>query len=272
MFIGWENGPALAEDCRDPKRTVPRALYISIAIAAALFVFFAYSTVTGFHYDVSSIGRSSVPFLSVADHYLGKAAVLAWIAGIISVLATLVAAANSQAHMLYDGGRTGLLPASLGRVRGKDKTPVNALLGMACVGLGIIAVWWLLHLVGLDSGSKDPVGLYAECSTMGTILILFVYFLTTIALPVFMWRHHRQSFSTWRHIAVPALGALALIVPFIELCKPGQPSPYSEFPYVAIATFALAIVIAWITVRRHPSTGSEEGTPLPRSSLSRGVS
>ncbi len=27
MFIGWENGPALAEECRDPKRTVPRALY-----------------------------------------------------------------------------------------------------------------------------------------------------------------------------------------------------------------------------------------------------
>ena len=92
MFIGWENGPALAEECRDPRRTVPRALYISIAIATALFVLFAYATVTGFNYDVSSIGRSSVPFLTVADHYLGGAAVLAWIAGIVSVLATLVAA------------------------------------------------------------------------------------------------------------------------------------------------------------------------------------
>jgi amino acid transporter len=68
MFIGWENGPALAEETRDPKRTVPRALYISIAIGAVLFVFFAYATVTGLHYDVASIGRSSVPFLTVADH------------------------------------------------------------------------------------------------------------------------------------------------------------------------------------------------------------
>jgi amino acid transporter len=82
MFIGWENGPALAEECRDPRRTVPRALYISIAIGVALFVFFAYATVTGFHYDVASIGRSSVPFLSVADRYLGGAAILAWVAGI----------------------------------------------------------------------------------------------------------------------------------------------------------------------------------------------
>ncbi len=86
-----------------------------MAIGAALFVFFAYATVAGFNYDVSSIGRSSVPFLTVADHYLGGAAVLAWIAGI-------------------DGGRTGLLPAKLGHVRLRSGTPVNALLVMAGSG------------------------------------------------------------------------------------------------------------------------------------------
>jgi amino acid transporter len=136
MFIGWENGPALAEETRDPRRTIPRALYLSVAIAAALLVFFAYATITGFGYDVSSIGRSSVPFLTVADRYLGGAAVLAWIAGIVSVLATLVAGADSQSRLLYDGGRRGLLPAKLGQVRPRSGTPVNALLFMACAGLG----------------------------------------------------------------------------------------------------------------------------------------
>jgi len=260
MFIGWENGPALAEDARDPRRTIPRALYLSVAIGAALFVFFAYATVTGFHYDVSSIGRSSVPFLTVADHYLGGAAVLAWGAGTVSVLATLVAGANSQARMLFDGGRSGLLPAKLGHARPPGDTPVNALLAMAVVGLGIIAIWWAIHLVGLDHGSTDPVGLYAECSTMGTIVILFVYLLTTLALPVFMWRGHRSSFSTVRHVLIPLLGAMTLIVPFVELCKPGQPSPYREFPYVALAVLAAAVAIACIVVRRHPSTGAGEGT------------
>jgi amino acid transporter len=260
MFIGWENGPALAEECRDPRRTIPRALYISVAIGTALFVFFAYATVTAFGYDVSSIGRSSVPFLTVADRYLGGAAVLAWVAGTVSVLATLIAGANSQARMLFDGGRSGLLPARLAHIRPPGDTPVNALLGMAGAGLGIIGVWWVAHLIGADTGSMNPVGLYAECSTMGTIVILFVYFLTTLALPVFMWRRHRQSFSALRHVAIPVLGALTLIVPFVELCKPGQPSPYSEFPYIALATVAAAGVIACITVHRHPSTGSSEGT------------
>jgi amino acid transporter len=259
MFIGWENGPALAEDARDPQRTIPRALYLSIAIGAALFVFFAYSTVTGFHDNVSSIGRSSVPFLTVADRYLGGPAILAWLAGIISVLATLVAGANSQARMLFDGGRSGLLPAWLGRTHPPGDTPRNALITMAGVGLAIVAIWWVAHLLGVVHGSTNPVGLYAECSTMGTIVILFVYLLTALSLPIYMWRRHRDQFSAPRHVLVPALGALTLVVPFIELCRPGQPAPYSIFPYLALVIAAAAVGIAFVTVRRHPSTGSEEG-------------
>ena len=262
MFIGWENGPALAEECRNPRRTVPRALYISVAITGALFVFFAYATVTGLNYDVSSIGRSSVPFLTVADHYLGGAAVLAWVAGIVSVLATLVAAANSQARMLFDGGRSGLLPATLGHVRPRTETPVNALLVMAGVGLGIIGIWWASHLVTGDTGSMNPVGLYAECSTMGTIVILFVYFLTTLSLPIFMWRRHRDLFSPVRHVMIPVLGSLTLIVPFVELCKPGQPAPYSAFPFIALAIVAGVAAIACLVLHRHPRAGAGEGAAI----------
>ncbi len=259
MLIGWENGPALAEECRDPKRTVPRALYLSIAIGTSLFIFFAYSTITGFNYNVSSIGRASVPFLAMVDHYLGSVAVLAWLIGIVSVLATLISGLNSQARMLFDGGRSGLLPAWLGRVRPPLDTPVNALLGMAGAGLGVILVWWILHLTGAISGTTSPVELYAECSTMGTILILFVYVLTTFSLPVFMWRRHRQAFSVPRHVVMPALGAFVLVIPFIELFKPGQPVPYSIFPYVAVAILAAAVGAAWLVVRRNPSAGSGEG-------------
>jgi amino acid transporter len=263
MFIGWENGPALAEECRDPKRTVPRALYISIAIGAVLFLLFAYATVTGFDDNVSSIGRSSVPFLTVADHDLGGAAVLAWVAGILSVLAALMAGSSSQARMLFDAGRSGLLPARLGRLRQPSETPVNALIVMAAAGLGIIGIWWIIHLVTGHTGSMDPVGLYAECSTMGTIVILAVYLLTNLSLPVFMWRRHRSMFSPVRHVLVPALGSAVLVVPFVELCEPGQPSPYSSFPFIALGLVAVAAAIAWFVVHRHPAAGSSEAAPVP---------
>jgi amino acid transporter len=250
MFIGWENGPALAEECRDPRRTVPRALMISIAIATVLFLLFAYATVTGFGYDVSSIGRSSIPFLTVADRALGPFAVAAWVAGIISVLATLVSGTNSQSRMLYDGGRTGKLPRWLGVVRPASHTPARALVAIVAVGLGVLGVWAVAHLVGGSTGSMDPVGLYAECSTLGTIVILFVYLLTMASLPFYAWRRHRVRFSVVRHVVLPLLGGAALVVPFVSLCTPGQPSPYDTFPFVALGVVAAAFATGWAVVRR----------------------
>ncbi len=259
MLIGWENAPALAEETRNPRRTVPRALYSALIFTTGLFVLFAYTTITGFHYNTSSIGRASVPFLGLADRYLGGVAILAWLAGIASVLSTLIAAVNSQARMIFDGGRSGLLPARLGESRPPGETPVNALLTMTIVGLGIVLVWWLCHVTGLVDGTTNPVDLYAECSTMGTILVLFVYVLTAISLPVFMWRHHRDSFSALRHVAMPTLGVLALAIPFAELFQPGQPSPYDAFPYLAVAILLVAVPIAGYVVRRNPRAGAGEG-------------
>jgi amino acid transporter len=260
MLIGWENAPALAEETRDPRHTIPRGLYIALSLATALFVLFAYTTITGFHYDTDSIGRASVPFLEMADHYLGDAAILAWLVGIASVFCTLVAAVNAQARMIFHGGRSGLLPSRLGKSRPPGKTPVNAVMAMAVVGLGIVVIWWLCHATGLLGGTADPVILYSECSTMGTILVLFVYVLTAASLPVYMWRRHRDSFSVVRHVAIPALGALILVIPFIELFNPGQPSPYSVFPYLSVATLLAAGLIAGRVVRRNPRAGASEGS------------
>ena len=59
---------------------------------------------TGFGYNVTSIGRSSIPFLAVADRYLGVAAILAWLTGTVSVLATLIAGRElAGAHALRRG-------------------------------------------------------------------------------------------------------------------------------------------------------------------------
>jgi len=65
-------------------------------------------------------------------------------------------------------------------------------------------------------------------------------------------------------VVVPALGSVTLIVPFVELCEPGQPAPYSAFPFIALAIGAVAAVIACVVVHRHPRTGTGEGAPLAK--------
>ena len=136
---------------------------------------------------------------------------------------------------------------------------MTALLGMTVLGLGIVVVWWLCHASGLLGGSSDPVNLYAECSTMGTILILFVYVLTAISLPVFIRRHGRPV-SPVRHCLMPLLGVLALVVPFAELFQPGQPVPYSVFPYASLAMVIAACVYARYVLVHNPRAGSSEGS------------
>jgi hypothetical protein len=59
---------------------------------------------------------------------------------------------------------------------------------------------------------------------------------------------------------IPALGAITLIVPFVELCQPGQPAPYNAFPFIGLALAAAVAVIACIVVHRHPRAGASEGT------------
>jgi hypothetical protein len=59
--------------------------------------------------------------------------------------------------------------------------------------------------------------------------------------------------------AVPALGALALVVPFVELFQPGQPAPYSLFPYLSLAILIAAALAASYVVRRNPKAGAGEG-------------
>ena len=245
MFIGWENGPALAEETRDARRAVPRALALSIAAATLLFLLFSYATLIGLHDSTRHLERSSIPFLNVADAALGPAASLAWIVGVVSVLATLVAGTTSQSRMLFDAGREHLLPAQLGRVHQVHRTPATALTTIILTSLALIGIWAVVHIVGTGTGAMNAVGLYAEFSTFGTILIFFVYGLSALSLPLFVWRSKRAHLSWWRHLVIPSLALCALVVPFAELFSPGQPAPYDLFPYLALATVLGASGLTW---------------------------
>jgi len=66
LFIGWENSAALAEETNNPRRNVPRAVFMSIALMAATYILLSYVTVAAFKDDVAAIGKSSVPYVDAA--------------------------------------------------------------------------------------------------------------------------------------------------------------------------------------------------------------
>ncbi|KND42718.1 APC family permease [Streptomyces stelliscabiei] len=260
LFVGWENSAALAEETENPRRNVGRAVFSSVAIMTVSYVVFAYATVTGFGYDVDRLGASPIPFVEVAQHTLGALAFLTYLGGLTSTLGVLIAGINSQARLVFNAGREGLLPSFFGYVHPTRRTPNNAIVTFAATALLIIGGWGLGHLVGSGGGPMNPVVFFTESSTLGTILILLVYLASNIALPLYYRRYRPQEFRVVRHLVLPALGTLAILVPLYYLAKPGQPAPYNWFPYAALAALFAAVGYAALLVRRDPTLADRVGS------------
>ena len=260
LFIGWENSAALAEETTSPRRNVPRAVFLSIALMAFTYLLLSYSTVTGFHYNATALTAPLVPFIAVAHSVAAWLAFIAYLAGLTSTLGVLIAAVNSQCRLIFNAGREGLLPRWIGRVHPVRRTPVNAII--AFVGIaGVITLGWALgHWIGGHGNSLDALNFFFEASTMGTILVLLVYFAANLALPFYYRKYRPAEFNPVKHIILPVLGMVAIAVPIYYLCKPPQPQPYDWFPFAALGVLVVSIIYSMWLVRRDPGLGERVGS------------
>ncbi|HEX3712961.1 MAG TPA: APC family permease [Trebonia sp.] len=260
LFIGWENSAALAEETGNPRRNVPRAVFLSIALMVVGYILYSYATATGFKYNVTALAGAEIPFINVSHDIASWLAFFAYIAGITSTLGVLISAVNSQSRLIFNAGREGLLPRWLGKVHPTRRTPVNAIYAFVAIAAVIILVWALLHLIGGDSGSMSALNFFVESSTMGTILVLVVYFLSNLALPFYYRRYRPQEFSIVKHLVLPVLGLIAIGVPVYYLVKPGQAAPYDWFPYAALGVIVVSVAYALWLSRRDPGLGERVGS------------
>jgi amino acid transporter len=261
LFIGWENSAALAEETSNPRRNVPRAVFLSIAMMGVGYLLFAYATVSGFHDNGTALSSATIPFITVAHGALAAFALFAYLAGLTSTLGVLIAAVNSQARLIFNAGREGLLPRWIGRVQPGRQTPRNAIYTFTGIGGLIILVWCVLHLIGgSKSGPMNPYLFFDDSGTMGTMLVLVVYFLANLALPFYYRRYRPDEFSVIKHGVLPVLGLVAVGIPVYYLVKPGQQAPLSWFPWAGLAIIVVSVVYSLILVRRDPDIANRVGS------------
>ena len=262
LFIGWENSAALAEETGNPRRNVPRAVFLSIALMVTGYILFAYATVSGFGDNAARLAAAPIPFITVAHSALAALAVFAYVAGLTSTLGVLIAAVNSQARLIFNAGREGLLPRVIGRVNPARQVPRNAIFTFVGIAAVIIIIWAIGHLAGGHAarGSIDGLTFFDESGTMGTLLILVVYFLANLALPFYYRRYRPAEFRLLKHAILPVLGMIAIAIPVYYLCKPPQPAPYDWFPYAAAAIIVASVIYALVLTRRDPGLGDRVGS------------
>src|SRR5262249_59845543 len=157
LSVGGENPGAGAGETGTPRRNVPRAVFLSIAMMGVGYVLFAYATVTGFGYNATALTGTTVPFITVAHNVLAGFAFFAYMAGLTSTLGVLIAAINSQARLIFNAGRERLLPSWLGRGGTKHQTPVKALYTFTGTARPLLVAWLPCHPLGRSSADREPV-------------------------------------------------------------------------------------------------------------------
>jgi amino acid transporter len=252
LFIGWENSASLAEETENPRRNIPRALITGTLAIGIFYIFLAYATAVGFKMDAHALGASQIPFIDGLKSSAPALLIVAYIAGVTSIMGSLIGLVNSQARILFNSGREGLLPKFLGKIHPQHQTPHSAMWVFLITAVALILGFGLV-------GGVTPLNYFGFAGTLGAIPIILIYMLTNLALPVYVMRYHRSELDIIRHIMMPIAGTLVMMFPLWGLIQPGQPWPYNVFPWVALGILALSIIYGVVIARSSPGLAHRIG-------------
>jgi amino acid transporter len=214
-FIGFEATAIYGEEARDPKRSVPRATYLSVGLISGIFALTSWAIVSGLGTSVvvdrvaelSSV--EGVPLTdpaavlyAVAGEYVGPwlSTTMSWLV-ISSLFAGLLAFQNCAARYFFAMGRAGVLPTGLDRVNQRNAP------GIAAMATSAVTLVVILLFVILD---RDPVlNLFYWGSGMAVIAIVLTEILVSVAILAY-FRRERSDTRTWNTIIAPVLAALGL--------------------------------------------------------------
>lgn len=131
-FIGFEDMVNMAEEVRQPQRTLPRAIIAALLISSVLYILIAIVAVLAL--PLAQLQQSDAPMTEILANYSKRAAVVISVISLVAVVNGALVQMIMGARVLYGMARQNLAPAILGRVHARWQTPVIAtLLISACI-------------------------------------------------------------------------------------------------------------------------------------------
>ncbi|HET6770493.1 MAG TPA: APC family permease [Actinomycetota bacterium] len=208
-FIGFEAAAPLAEEARDPRRTIKRAVVASALLIGLFYVLTTYGAAVFFGPESIAAEfqgfNDGNPWDGMARAVWGAGWVLVFLAIVNSAIANSNAGANAATRTWYAMGRIRLLPAFLSRVHPQWKSPHVAVLGQFAVGIGI-PLW-----LGFQF---DPATAFGLIATILVAVIVAIYIAVNVACISYYWRFQREEWSWLLHGLIPVLGIAAFIPAF----------------------------------------------------------
>ena len=272
ILVGFESVTAMGEESKNPKRDVPRAVLLSLAIQGGfcyLFEYFAANYFLHNGYTLPNAGASGAPLGDMmvivgswmfGSYAAGRAFMLVQAFTVfLALIGTTLSCLNTGARVTYAMGRDEEVPSHFGLLHGKTLSPYRAIWSLAGLSavIGIITV--VAYLGGTTPSALDPkyhniwysFGIFkpATYTTMPNTLVIvtlvsnfgtfLLYMVTCIIAMVAFKEHH--SFNGFKHFFVPVFGLVAnLACMLFYLIGPFTVSGMSwHEPYIALVVVAL---------------------------------
>lgn len=193
-YIGFDLIATAAEDTRDPRHSLPRAMLLGLALVTVLYV--AMATVLVGLRPYTELGTGAPVSDALSSVGVGWAASVVNLGGLLAFTTVIMVVLIGQSRVLFAMGRDGLLPGGLGRVSRMFTAPSRA------AAVATLAAMVLALYPGLGS--------LEEMLVLGA---LFAFFFCTVGVLVLRWREPRleRGFRVPLVPVVPLLGALLTI-------------------------------------------------------------
>ena len=233
-MVGFEDSVNMAEECKEPRRIFPKVLLAGLADTGLIYVLVSISAIA--LVPAEQLSQGDTPLLQVVE-----AGAPGFPLGLFGVI-TMFAVANSAlinmlmaSRLVYGLSRERVLPALLGRVHHRRRTPTTAILFTTALAFGLITF----------VGAVPALG--------GTTALLLLIVFTVVNVAVLVLRRDRVDADHFRTPTVlPVVGALACAF----LATPWAGRPVEQYR-IAGVLLAIGVVLWGVTVLVNRRTGAQ---------------
>ncbi|MGB6462986.1 MAG: amino acid permease [Nitrosotalea sp.] len=157
-FEGYEIIVQAGEEVKNPKKNIPRAIFIALGVVTTLYIVFTFSFLGGLNSSV--LGKEvwqyigdyqDVGIAQAAQHLVPYGTIVVFAGGMISSVAALSATTFSSSRVSYAMGRQYNLPYIFSSIHPKYHTPQFAIIASGFIML-IMATWLPLEQIAIVAG------------------------------------------------------------------------------------------------------------------------
>jgi len=203
-FGGFEGAAPLAEETRNPRRTIPQAVLLSTLLIGALYVFTTYAVDVAFGpaaFHNFTVGTTSASWVGIARSLYGIFWFFVFLAIVNSTIANANAGVNVSSRTAYAMGRIRAFPGFLAHVNARHRSPVNSILAAFVL---TVAITLGLGLPYTPSTAFSMVG-------TGIVIPLVAIYILMNAACIGYFARKRTGFNVLSHLIIPVLGIAAFV-------------------------------------------------------------